>query len=136
MTILVVYEDEPNFPATDQQPDAVRYQIGKLWVDAIGSAPTQADLDAFFSPPASISPMDYPLQPYQFFSMLDIAGLTPKVSAAIAAMPDPTQRIIASNKLAHTAVFTRDDPLFETLKSAVGVTDVQIDAMWMQAKDL
>ena len=51
MTILVVYGSQPSFPPTDQQPGAVRYQIGNLWVDATGTAPTQADVDAFFNPP-------------------------------------------------------------------------------------
>lgn len=50
MTIRVVYTEEPSFPATDQHPDAVRYQIGQYWVDAIGDAPTQADVDALLTP--------------------------------------------------------------------------------------
>ena len=87
-------------------------------------------------PQPSTNPVDYPLRPDQFFSMMDIAGLTGPVNAAIAAITDPTQQIIAKNKLAHTLVFTRDNPLFETLKGAVGVTDAQIDTMWLQAKDL
>jgi hypothetical protein len=52
MTIRVVYTSEPSFPATDQHQNAVRYQIGALWVDAVGAAPTQADVDAFFAPSA------------------------------------------------------------------------------------
>jgi hypothetical protein len=35
-TIRVIYEAEPDFPPTDQHPDAVRYQVGEYWVDAIG----------------------------------------------------------------------------------------------------
>lgn len=37
----------PNFPATDQNPEAVRYVVGLYVVDAIGGAPTQAELDTF-----------------------------------------------------------------------------------------
>lgn len=41
----------PGFPATDQHPSAVRYpfdhpSLGLLNVDAIGGAPTQAEIDA------------------------------------------------------------------------------------------
>lgn len=54
MTIRVVYEAMPNFPASDQHPSAVRYQVGKYWVDAIGSAPTQAEVDAFLTLPAPV----------------------------------------------------------------------------------
>ena len=46
---------EPNFLATDQHPDAVRFQFahptkGNLTVDAIGGAPVQAEIDAILSP--------------------------------------------------------------------------------------
>ena len=49
--IRCIYSAEPNFPATDQHPDAVRYQVGKNWVDAIGGKPTQAEIDAVLNPP-------------------------------------------------------------------------------------
>lgn len=49
--IRVVYSEAPNFPATAQHPDAVRYKIGKWIVDAIGK-PTLAEVEAFVNPPA------------------------------------------------------------------------------------
>lgn len=51
-TIRVIYhEQEPNFPATDNHPDAVRYPIehptrGVLFADAIGGEPSLAEIDA------------------------------------------------------------------------------------------
>lgn len=48
---FVVYSAEPKFPATDQNPNAVRYQVGALWVDSdAGVQPTQADIDAIYAP--------------------------------------------------------------------------------------
>lgn len=44
--IKAIYSQEPNFPATDQHPAAVRYQVGGRWVDAVGGEPTQAEIDA------------------------------------------------------------------------------------------
>jgi hypothetical protein len=44
-TIRVIYEAEPDFPPTDQHPEAVRYQAGEYWVDAIGGAPALEELD-------------------------------------------------------------------------------------------
>jgi hypothetical protein len=47
--IRVIYESEPDFPPTDQHPDAVRYQVGEYWVDAIGceagGAPALEEVD-------------------------------------------------------------------------------------------
>lgn len=47
---------DPGFPASDQHPDAVRYPFdhptkGLLNVDAIGGAPSLAEVDAVFNPP-------------------------------------------------------------------------------------
>lgn len=53
--IRVIYSREPDFPAKDQHPDARRYQIGAYWVDAIGDAPTQVEIDAMLSPPVAQS---------------------------------------------------------------------------------
>lgn len=50
-TIRCIYEEEPNFPGTDQHPDAVRYHVGKLVIDAIGSEPSKAEIDAVLNPP-------------------------------------------------------------------------------------
>jgi len=47
----IYHGKEPNFPATDQHPDAVRYKVGLYFVDAIGGEPTQAELDAVLNPP-------------------------------------------------------------------------------------
>lgn len=58
-TVLVVYhQEEPNFPATAQHPDAVRYHIGDKWVDAIGGQPTQEEIDAVLNPKAPIDSAD------------------------------------------------------------------------------
>lgn len=51
--IRVIYEAEPKFPATDQHPDALRYRIGRYWVDAVGGEPSAAEVDAILNPPKS-----------------------------------------------------------------------------------
>lgn len=55
MTILVVYSEEPDFPPTDQQPDAKRSEVGEFWVDYLGPKPSIADIDSFLNPPGPIS---------------------------------------------------------------------------------
>ena len=37
-TLRVIYEAEPDFPPSAHHPDAVRYQVGEFWVDAVGDA--------------------------------------------------------------------------------------------------
>jgi hypothetical protein len=43
-TIRCVYSVEPPFPPTDQHPDALRYQVGGYFVDAIGGEPTVSEV--------------------------------------------------------------------------------------------
>lgn len=56
--ILAVYHPvggqarEPGFPASDQHPEAVRYRVGDLSVDALGGEPTPEELQAVLNPPA------------------------------------------------------------------------------------
>ena len=46
MSILrVIYEYEPDFPPTVHHPDAVRYQVGEYWVDAVGGKPAEDEVD-------------------------------------------------------------------------------------------
>lgn len=53
-TIRCIYHDRaPDFPATDQHPDAARYKVGACWVDAIGGAPTAEEIAAVLNPPAA-----------------------------------------------------------------------------------
>lgn len=56
--IITVYSEPPRFPATDQHPDASRYQIGPYVVDATGSAPTEAEIAAFLAPAVEPPPAD------------------------------------------------------------------------------
>tara|TARA_R110000868_G_scaffold171458_1_gene407164 strand:- start:1228 stop:1608 length:381 start_codon:yes stop_codon:yes gene_type:complete len=59
--IKAVYEQDPNFPATDNHPDAVRYVINGLYVDAIGE-PTAADVSALLAsaiPPVVWTPLEF-----------------------------------------------------------------------------
>jgi hypothetical protein len=50
-TIRCIYlAGAPTFPATDQHPDAVRYTVSPYVVDAIGGAPTLAEVQAKLFP--------------------------------------------------------------------------------------
>lgn len=50
MTILVIYSEEPAFPATDQNPSAKRKKLGDVWVDYTGTEPTASDLQDMLTP--------------------------------------------------------------------------------------
>ena len=49
--IRAVYDQAPPFPASDQHPEAVRYQVSGRWVDAVGGQPTPAEVNALLAGP-------------------------------------------------------------------------------------
>lgn len=53
--IVAVYSAEPDFPASDQHPEAARYGLGGVWVDAVGGEPTQGEVDDFRNPPPDLN---------------------------------------------------------------------------------
>lgn len=53
--IRCIYDQEPNFPATDQHQDAKRYRVAGKIVDAIGE-PTEAEVLAVLNPPKQVKP--------------------------------------------------------------------------------
>lgn len=72
------------------------------------------------------------LQPYQFFSMLEISGKKTALDAFINALPPPAN-IVARAKLDRSLVFRRDNDLVLAAQQALGLTDEQLDTLWAQA---
>lgn len=128
-TIRVIYKSEPTFPATDQHPDAVRYHVGSVWVDAIGGQPTQAEIDAVLAPPLP------DLAPYQFRAMLTLSGKEAALTAYLDALPAQA-RVVAKAKLDFSLSFHRDNDLVEAARQALGLTPAQLDTLWLQAAGL
>lgn len=77
-----------------------------------------------------------PLEPWQFRAMLDVGGIASTVDAAIAAIPDATQRAVARARLDYSIKYHRNDPLIAMLAPVVGLTDAQVDALWATAAQL
>lgn len=50
LSIRAIYDHEPVFPATDQHPQAQRFNVAGKWVDAIGGEPVESDVVAILTP--------------------------------------------------------------------------------------
>lgn len=105
--------------------------------DMLAAWEAEGNTIAPYEPPApSTDPHDYPLSPYQFRAMLKIADIEAIIVQAIADIADPAARAVAEAKLDYALSYQRADPLFAMLAPIVGLTDAQIDGLWLQAKDL
>lgn len=110
--------------------------IEQLWPDEELAA---VGLERYTPPkpePIPVDPLTRPISRVQFKAVLRIAGLYDSVAQAIEAIPDPVQKAVARAKFEDSDSYDRDDPLFVMLAPAIGVTDEQIDALWLQAQEI
>jgi hypothetical protein len=49
--ILVIYSSEPPFPASDQHPEAARYKVGDVFVDALDGEPSEDEVTEMLAAP-------------------------------------------------------------------------------------
>lgn len=151
--IRVIYHGAaPNFPATDQHPDAVRYGPVTIastvyYVDAIGGEPTTDEISAVLHPPAAVPAT---VSDRQFFQALAMAGAITQAEALAAvktgAVPAAMQTVIdgmaaddkfnAEMLLSGATVFARAHPMTEALRAAMGWTAPQTDRLWTVAAEL
>lgn len=77
----------------------------------------------------------------QFEFMVEKLGLTPVIDAAIAAMPETTEAEVNAKVMARVLFksgqeFYRLHPLFTSLAPLVGLTEEQLDAIWLNARTI
>lgn len=77
-----------------------------------------------------------PLSAPRMKAMLRISGKIDAVNAAIAAIPDKNARIFAEETLAGSGTYHRSHPLTEQIRLAIGMTDEELDTLWMTAAAL
>lgn len=129
-TIRCVYSREPNFPATDQHPDAVRYTVAGHTVDAIGGEPTVEEVAAFLAPPvpASVTMRQARLALLQ-------AGHLAAVTAALAATPGMAGEA-ARIEWEYASTLERDSVLVQAFAAQLGLSGAALDALFSTAASL
>ncbi len=72
------------------------------------------------------------LAPYQFRAMLKLSGMQSALESWIDGLAEPANTI-ARAKLEFSLVFKRDNDLILSAQQVLGLTDEQLDDLWMQA---
>lgn len=86
--------------------------------------------------PPELRPVFFPpLSARQFRLGLLAHGLLTQVDEAVAALEEP-QRSAAEIEWEYATSFDRTHPLVAALSAHIGLTDEQIDEMWLEAKEL
>ncbi|GAA4425770.1 hypothetical protein [Acidovorax lacteus] len=85
--------------------------------------------------PAQASPVPASVTMRQARRALHAAGLLPQVEAAINAMPEP-QRTAARIEWEYSSVVQRHNGFVSQLAPALGMTDAQLDALFITASEI
>ena len=97
----------------------------EAWLESGGQ------VQPFTAPPMPLAD----LAPYQFRAMLKLSGKQDDLYAFIEALPEP-QRTVAQSKLEYSLVFKRDNDLVAAAKGALGLTDAELDGLWLEASQI
>ena len=88
----------------------------------------EAGQTVFSLPPAS--PF-LPLKPYQFWGAVRATGHEQDLADWVADIADPVQRGIASAMLEFSLTFRRDHPLIEAARIHLGMTETELNDLWL-----
>lgn len=137
-TIRVIYHGTPpNFPATDQHPDAVRYGpytiagIPGYWADCIGGAPTIAELAKMLAPGVPSI-----MRAQALLWLLTIGKTDKDIETEIGKFTDVKARNAALIEWRYRDTFHRGHPLINSIGTAFGLDSAQLDAAFWAASEL
>lgn len=103
---------------------------------AIGWTYDGEDFSAPHEPAPSTDPADFPLLPWQFKALVIYLGVDAQIRTAISKVPDAMQRAATLSRYENSGIYRFDDPLVNSLRVAIGMPVEQLEAAWLQAKDL
>lgn len=90
------------------------------------------DGGGFSPPPPPEPPSPYiPLKPYQFWGAVRALGHEQDLKDWVAVIADPVQRGIASAMLEFSLEFRRDHPLIDAARVHLGMTETELDDLWL-----
>jgi 5'-deoxynucleotidase YfbR-like HD superfamily hydrolase len=106
--------------------------------DGVRVTITRAEYDALFTPPSppSTNPDDYPLTPAQFKALVSYLDKDAAIRAAIAQTADALQRAWLLSRYENAESYNHGDPFLQSMRAAIGISEADLSAAWMLAKDL
>ena len=120
----IVFESEmpPEWPDRESWIESPVAQIGWAFADGNFSDPYVPP------PPASLY---LPLKPYQFWGAVRATGHEIDLHTWVDTIADPVQKGIASAMLEFSLEFRRDHPLIEAARIHLGMTETELNDLWL-----
>lgn len=103
----------------------------EITIDFLGDPAAQGLLpNNPYVPPPTPSPF-LPLKPYQFWGAVRALGYEQDLKDWVATIVDPVERGIASAMLEYSLEFRRDHQLMAAARLALGMTESELDSLWL-----
>ena len=85
-----------------------------------------------YAAPLATAPSPYqPLKPYQFWGAVRATGHEIDLHGWVDTIADPVQKGIASAMLEFSLEFRRDHPLIEAARIHLGMTETELNDLWL-----
>ena len=125
---VIIADDEFAIPERElvTVPDKTPVSAGWTWAGGKFTAPE----------PVAPNPADHPLLPWQFKALVIYLGADAQIRTASSKVPDAMQRAATLSRYENSGIYRFDDPLVNSLRQAIGMPVEQLEAAWLQAKDL
>lgn len=108
--------------------------IGGTWIDGSNIGPGYKLVGDVWTPPSAQVPQSVTMR--QGREILIDMGLLANVNAIIAAIPDPLQRAKAENYFNMSNTMERQNTWVKSIGAALGLTEAQLDEMFIEAAKL
>lgn len=76
------------------------------------------------------------LKPYQFWTAVRAASYEEDLNAWVTGMEDPVQKAMASSILEFSLEFRYDHPFIEMARSALAISELELQTLWIWAAGL
>lgn len=130
--IIVLAGEEMPYSAADGDP-TTQYVWDALIAGDAGEIAAYVEPE----PPApSTDPADYPLLPWQFKALIIYLDKDAEVRAFIGQIEHPLERAAALSRYENASMYEWADPLMQAARAGIGMSEEDLSAAWMLAKDL
>ena len=107
----------------------------KHWINGLEIEMTPSEIAAWEAEQAANPPPPHnpylPLKPYQFWGAVRATGHEIDLHAWVDTIADPVQKGIASAMLEFSLEFRRDHPLIEAARIHLGMTETELNDLWL-----
>lgn len=132
--------DQMLYPLTDDGPTAPDGQVVDTRTVTVADGAATAEYTYRDKTAEEIAaendPAKFPLLPWQFKAMVAYLDKDSDIRTAINAISNPLQKAVALSRYENATSYNYGDTFLQNMRGAIGMSETDLSAAWMIAKDL